>query len=174
VQRNPLADAAALHAIRLVSAHLPAALARPDDLVARGQLLLAAHLGGIAFNSSGVGLTHAMAHVTGARHDVHHGTANAILLPHVMRFDADELGPQLAAVAGALGLPPGADAAAAADAVGRLVARSGLPTRLRDVKVPEAALPALAEAALSDGAIVFNGKFAADRDLVLGVFRQAW
>ena len=179
VQRNPLADAAALHAIRLVAEHLPAVLARPDDLVARGQLLVAAHLGGQAFNASGVGLVHAMAHVIGARHGVHHGTANAICLPHVMRWNADELAPQLAAAAAALGvdtrgMSDDEAAKAASDAVAKLVAASGLPTRLRDAKVPESDFEALAEAALSDGAIVFNGKFAADREIVLGLLRQAY
>jgi len=179
VQRNPMSDAAGLGAIRLIARHLPRALAAPEDLVARGQLLVAAHLAGQAFNGSGVGLVHAMAHVVGARHGVHHGTANAILLPHVMRFDSDELAPELASVAEALGLEvrgrgDGEAALAAADAVAKLVAASGLPTRLRDAKVPESDLDALAEAALSDGAIVFNGKFAADHAIVLGVLREAY
>jgi alcohol dehydrogenase len=96
-----------------------------------------------------------------------------------LRFDADVLGPLLRAIADALGLEvrgksDAETAAVAADSVARLVAGSGLPTRLRDVQVPESDLDALAEAALADGAIVFNGKFAADHDLVLAVFRQAY
>ncbi len=178
MQRNPLSDAAALHAIRLIARALPRALADEKDLAARGILLAAANLAGQAFNGAGVGLVHAMAHVIGARHHVHHGTANAICLPHVMRFDADELSPRLARIAEALGAPPGKDDAATAEAGARaveeLVRQSGLPTRLRDAGVPESDLPACAEGALSDGAIVYNGKFAADRDLVLGVFRAAY
>jgi alcohol dehydrogenase len=178
VARHPIADAAALHAIRLIARHLPRVLSDGSDLVSRGQLLLAAHLAGGAFNGSGVGLVHAMAHVVGARHHVHHGTANAIILPHVMRFNADELAPRLADIAAALGLPrtgdDAADAEAAAAEVARLVAASGLPTRLRDAKVPEEDLATCAEHSLSDGAIVYNGKFAADPDLVLPVYRAAW
>ena len=52
-------------------------------------MLLAANIAGAAFNATGVGLVHAMAHVIGARHAVHHGTANAICLPHVMKFNAE-------------------------------------------------------------------------------------
>jgi alcohol dehydrogenase class IV len=141
-------------------------------------MLLAASMAGLAFNAAGVGLAHAMSHVIGARHHVHHGTANAICLPHVMRFNADEFGGRQADIAAALGLPPSgseeAQAQAAADAVARLVADVGLPTRLRDVGVPESDLEACAEGSLSDGAIVYNGKFAADRDLVLGVYRAAY
>jgi len=118
-----------------------------------------------------------MAHVIGARHNVHHGTANAICLPHVIRFNSDEL--DYREIARALGVEvANLDAQqaglAAAGAVAALLERVGLPRRLRDVNVPEADLPSLAEGSLSDGAIVFNGKFAADQELVLGVYKEAF
>ena len=179
INRNPMSDALALGAIRLIAEHLPRACEDGSDLAARGQMLVAANLAGMAFNVSGVGLVHAMAHIVGARYGVHHGTANAICLPHVMRFNADELGPRLRDIAGALGveiagLSIEAAAQAAADAVARLQARIGLPAHLREVGVPENELDACAEQSLSDGAIVYNGKFAADKDLVLGVYRAAY
>ncbi len=179
INRNPIADAMALGAIQLIAEFLPRAVADGSDRVARGQMLLAANLAGQAFNSTGVGLVHAMAHVIGARHSVHHGTANAICLPYVMRFNSDELGARYRDIARALGastdgLDDEAAGRAAADAVARLTAEVGLPARLRDVKVPEADLDACAEGSLADGAIVFNGKFAADKDLVLGVYREAY
>jgi alcohol dehydrogenase len=179
INHNPIADALALQAMRLVARHLPHAVADGSDRVARGQMLIAANIAGMAFNATGVGLVHAMAHVIGARYGVHHGTANAICLPHVIRFNADELGPRYRDVAAALGV----DAAglgdeiageAAAQAVAQLNARVKLPLRLRDVGVPEADLDACAEGSLSDGAIVYNGKFATDHDLVLGVYRNAF
>src|SRR5262249_9468647 len=130
-------------------------------------------------NAAGVGLVHAMAHVIGARHNVHHGTANAICLPHVMRFNNDELAPRYRDVASALGVDTRglSDEAAgllAADTVASLITAVKLPARLREVKVPEEDLPACAQSSLADGAIVFNGKFAADQDLVLGVYREAY
>jgi len=179
VNRNPIADGLALHAIRLIAAWLQRAVHVGDDKIARGQMLIAANLAGQAFNSAGVGLVHAMAHVVGARHEVHHGTANAICLPHVMRFNNDELAARYRDVASALGvdvrgLSDEAAGLAAADAVANLITAVRLPARLRDVKVPEADLDACAEGSLADGAIVFNGKFAADKDLVLGVYREAY
>jgi alcohol dehydrogenase class IV len=179
INKNPVADGLALQAIRLIARHLPRAVAEPNDKVARGQMLIAANVAGMAFNSTGVGLVHAMAHVVGARHGVHHGTANAICLPHVIRFNGDELGACYRDVAEALGLDArdlGDEMAgeAAAQAVAQLSARVKLPPRLRDVGVPEGDLEACAEGALSDGAIVYNGKFAADKDLVLGVYRNAY
>ena len=179
LRRNPIADGLALQAIRLIARHLPRAVAEPTDKLARGQMLIAATLGGMASNSTGVGLVHAMAHVVGARHGVHHGTANAICLPHVIRFNADELGNCYREVAEALGVDArdlGDEMAgeAAAQAVAQLAARIGLPPRLRDVGVPERDLDACAAAALADRAIVDNGKRAADPALVLGVYRNAY
>lgn len=166
--RNPLTDAQALHAVRLCAEQLPRAIEDGADLAARGGMLLASNLAGAAMSNAGVGLAHAISHVVGARHGVHHGTANAIALPHVIRFNADEIGDRYRDVAAALGLGDAADACAA------LLARSGLPARFRDAGVPESDLPALAEAAIADGAIVYNGKFAADPALVLGVLKEAW
>jgi alcohol dehydrogenase len=179
INKNPIADGLALQAIRLIAQWLPKAVADGSDKIARGQMLIAANIAGMAFNSTGVGLVHAMAHVVGARHGVHHGTANAICLPHVIRFNADELGAYYRDVAEALGVDArglGDEMAgeAAAQAVAQLNARIKLPPRLRDVSVPEADLDACAEASLSDGAIVYNGKFAADKDLVLGVYKNAY
>ena len=179
VNKNPVADGLALQAIKLIARFVPAAVATPSDKIARGQMLIAANIAGLAFNSTGVGLVHAMAHVVGARHGVHHGTANAICLPHVIRFNADELGSCYRDVAEALGVDArdlGDEMAgeAAAQAVAQLNTRIGLPPRLRDVGVPEGDLDACAEQSLSDGAIVYNGKFAADKDLVLGVYKNAY
>jgi alcohol dehydrogenase class IV len=177
--RNPISDASALHAIRLIARYLPAAIENGKDLVARGMLLIAANLGGQAMNAAGVGLVHAMAHTVGARYGVHHGTGNAICLPYVMRFNNDELGARYRDVAEALGadvrgFSDQAAGVAAASAIAALNQRCGIPAKLRDVKVPEGELEACAEQAITDGAIVYNGKFAADKDLVLGVFREAY
>ncbi|HEX6835791.1 MAG TPA: iron-containing alcohol dehydrogenase [Polyangia bacterium] len=177
--KNPISDGLALQAIHLIADNLARAVAHSDDRVARGQMLIAANIAGMAVNASGVGLVHAMAHVIGARHGVHHGTGNAICLPHVIRFNADQLGNCYRAVAEALGVDArdfGDEMAgeAAAQAVAQLAARIGLPPRLRDVGVPEGDLAACAEASLADGAIASNGKFAADDKLVLGVYRNAY
>ncbi|HJZ83979.1 MAG TPA: iron-containing alcohol dehydrogenase [Polyangia bacterium] len=179
INRNPMADALALAAIRLIARHLEAATTDGKNLAARGGMLIAANLAGMAFNASGVGLVHAMAHVVGARYGVHHGTANAICLPHVMRFNNDELSARYRDVALALGVDVrGLEAEAAglqaADRVAQLNAHVGLPQRLREVGVPAEELLACAEQSLSDGAIVYNGKFAADQELVLGVYRAAY
>jgi alcohol dehydrogenase class IV len=179
MQAEPVADALALHAIRLVVRHLPAVMKEPSSVLHRGQMLIAATMAGIAFDNAQVGLVHAIAHTVGARHRVHHGTANAIALPHVLRFNADvaaeayrEAG--LAMGVETTGMPDEAAVDEVARAIERLVASVGLPTRYRDVGVPEADLPAIAEVSLSDGAIVYNPKPVTEASDVLGVLRAAY
>lgn len=178
-QREPVADALALHAIRLVREYLPRAVADGRDLLARGQMLIAANIAGAAFGNAQVGLVHAMAHTVGARWGVHHGTANALFLPHVMRFNMEECAETYADVARALGIDtrrmgPEEAGEAAAAALGTLTGSLGLPVRLRDTAVPADDLEASAEATLFDGAIVYNGRTVTSPEEVLEVYRHAW
>ena len=181
MQAEPVADALALHAIRLVARHLPTALASPGDLVARGQMLLASTMAGFAFDNAAVGLVHAIAHSVGARHHVHHGTANAIALPHVLRFNADVAAAAEAYREGGVAMgvvTDGLSDLAAVDRVARaitsLVLACGLPTRLRDVNVKESDLADLAEITLFDGCIVYNPKPVTDAAEVMTVLRAAY
>jgi alcohol dehydrogenase class IV len=109
---------------------------------------------------------------------VHHGLANAIALPHVIRFNAPDAAAVYAEVARALGLSSSTSDEEATEALAKGVAdlsrRVGLPLRYRDVGVPESDLPAIAELAVTDGSIVYNPRLAMDPDLVLGVLKAAW
>jgi alcohol dehydrogenase len=178
-QREPVSDALGLHAIRLITKHLPAAVSNGSDMVARGQMLIAATLAGAAFSNAQVGLLHAIAHVVGARHGVHHGTANAIAMPHVVRFNNDVVADRHRLVADAMGvdvrgMSEEAAGLRAAEAISAFVAEVGLPLTFREAGVPENDLPGCAEAAMSDGAIVYNSKPVRDPSEVLGVLKAAW
>ncbi|MBM4395207.1 MAG: iron-containing alcohol dehydrogenase [Deltaproteobacteria bacterium] len=178
LQREPVADALALHAIRIVREALPACVSTPGDVAARGRQLLASTMAGAAFSNAQVGLVHAMSHTAGAHFGVHHGLANSICMPHVVRFNAEECGEVYREVATAFGVPADGDDAAVADRLAGALeafARSlGLPTRLADVKVPRDALPALAEATLFDGSLVYNAKPVSDAAGILPVWEAAW
>lgn len=178
-QREPIADALALHAIRLIAEHLPTAVDSGSDLVARGQMLIAANIAGAAFSNAQVGLVHAMAHTVGARHGVHHGLANSLFMPHVIRFNAEEDPQCYRAVAQAMGVDvtgrsDAEAAAAAADVIAELAARVGLPSKLSEVGVPEDALDALAEATLYDGAIVYNARTVMEAEEVRAIYQAAY
>jgi alcohol dehydrogenase class IV len=179
MQAEPIADALALHAIRLIGTHLRVVMKSPADIVSRGQMLIASTMAGMAFDNAQVGLVHAIAHTIGARHHVHHGTANAIALPHVMRFNADVAAEPYRAAGSALGIDThGLDEIAAvekiATAVSALIAEVGLPMRYRDVGVKESDLELLAELTLSDGAIVYNPKPVTEAAEVMTVLRAAF
>lgn len=178
-QREPISDALGLHAIRLVSEHLPAAVKNGADLGARGQMLIAATLGGAAFSNAQVGLVHAIAHTVGARHAVHHGLANAIAMPHVIRFNNDVAADRHRLIAEAMAadvrsLSDEAAGLEAAKAVSALARSVGLPGSFREAGVPESDLRTCAELALSDGSIVYNAKPVTDASEVLRVLEAAW
>jgi alcohol dehydrogenase class IV len=177
---NPINDSLALQAIDMISNNLRGATYSGDDLDARSQMLIASCIAGIAFSSGGgsLGIVHAMAHAAGGAFDVHHGTANAILLPHGMRFNSAAAPNRFARIARAMGVNAGGRAEERViddgiEAVRLLAVDCHLPARLRDVGVPEGALPALAETALGDAAIFTNPRPVVFDD-VLELLRAAW
>ena len=169
---NPHQDARSLQALRLIRDNLERAVGTPEDEDARGNMLIAANLA-ITIE---LGSVHAMSHPTGAIFGVPHGVANAINLPHVIRFNA-EGGPDIADrygdIAELLGLESGPGVGEAlAEHVTELVVRLGLPTRLSEVGVPEAGIPQLVEGAMGDGTTLLNPREAGEEDYA-ALYRRA-
>jgi alcohol dehydrogenase len=127
VRANPWADGIALQVMRMVSAYLPRAVADGTDREARSQMLLAAHLAGVAMASTGLGLCHAIGHSLGARFGIAHGAALSLVLPQVLRFNLAACQDRLADVAFALGAGD-----TAAGRAGNAEAAIGAVTALRD------------------------------------------
>ncbi len=164
---SPHLDAQALQALRLIRDNLERAVLSPEDEEARGNMLVAASLA-ITLN---LGSTHAMSHPVGAHYGVPHGVANAIHLPHVVRFNAEdgaETADRYRDIGELFGLETGGSGAAAGDALAthlaELVARLGLPTRLSEVGVPEEGIPALVEGAMGDGTSLLNPREPSEED----------
>ncbi|MBZ5586523.1 MAG: iron-containing alcohol dehydrogenase [Acidobacteriia bacterium] len=88
VYASPFTDSNAMQAIRLVFKYLPIACARPRDVEARSMMHNAACIAALAFSNASVGVNHALAHAFGARFGVPHGRANALMLPHVIAYNA--------------------------------------------------------------------------------------
>jgi acetaldehyde dehydrogenase/alcohol dehydrogenase len=88
IYASPYTDSNAMQAIRLVFKYLPIAYEHPDDEDARSMMHNAACIAAIAFSNAAVGVNHALAHAFGARFGVAHGRANALMLPHVIAFNA--------------------------------------------------------------------------------------
>ncbi len=177
-QSNLISDALSLQAIDIISNNLRAATYTGDDLHARGQMLIASSIAGMAFSSALLGAVHALAHAIGGSFPVHHGLANAILLPHVMRFNSTVVPNRYSRIARAMGVNAGGrpEEDVIADgilAVAALSTDCGLPARLRDAEVPHEALAGLAEVASTDAAIYSNPRPADQNDL-LGLLEAAW
>jgi alcohol dehydrogenase class IV len=120
-----------------------------------------------------------MAHSLGAVTATPHGLANAMLLPHVMRYNCDEVEELTADIAGAMGVPTvGMDcrqaAEAAIQAIEALIEKIGLPRRLRDIGIEKNVLEKCAELALADGSIVYNPKIVMETEEVLSVYMKAY
>ena len=177
---NPIRDSLALQAIDMISNYMRDATHNGDDIEARGQMLVASCIAGIAFSSGGgsLGIVHAIAHAVGGAFEVHHGTANSIILPYGMQFNSIAVPNRFARIARSMGVNSGGRPeedviADGIDAVRLLAADCGLPARLRDVGVPEDAIPAIAEAALGDAAIFTNPR-PVTLDEVIDVAQAAW
>ena len=130
---NVYTDALAEKAFALAWKSLPTAF--NGDQEAKGHMLLASNLAGMAFNGAGLGLSHSMAHALGGRFHIPHGRLNAMLLPHVIRFNAArrETAERYAALAKACGLTP--TARGLAFAIERLRGRLEQPGRLSECGV---------------------------------------
>jgi alcohol dehydrogenase len=167
---NPVSRMLAREAWRLLEGALPAALAAPEDLGAVGRALLGAHLAGAAIEQSMLGAAHACANPLTARFGVVHGAAVALMLPHVVRFNAAAAAEGYAELAAAAGLPGAPAGAGPAEALARRVealrAAAGLPGRLADCGVPARALPALAAEATGQWTGRFNPRPATEADFL--------
>lgn len=170
--RQPIADALALGTIELLFEWLPRAVAEPSHLEARGRLLIASAMAGLALANAKVAVHHAMCHVIGARYGIHHGFANAVMLPHAMEFNRPAAGEPLARAACAMGWKP--SAAAAIQAVSELATSIGAPRRLRDLGVPRDALRAMAEDAFLDRDVYYNPRRLEGPRDILAIYEAAW
>jgi maleylacetate reductase len=147
VNSQPFSDGTSLHALRLLGKGLRAVKADPKAADARLDCQIGAWLSMIGSqNNVQKGASHGIGHVLGGTADVPHGYTSCVMLPHVLRFNAEVNADRQAWISEALGEP----GKAAADVVARLIADLGLPLRLRDVGVKEDMLDRIAEGSMHD------------------------
>ncbi|QHI70703.1 iron-containing alcohol dehydrogenase [Tichowtungia aerotolerans] len=150
-----LTDALAFESIKLISESLRDAVAKGDDLEARSKMAYGSFVAGMSFSNCGLGVVHSLAHQLGGVYNLPHGVCNAVLLPHVMRFNAPVCAEKMAKVADAMGVDTaGMTAEQAADAaiaaVEKLSADVGIPAGLAELGVQEDKLEEMAKLALVD------------------------
>ncbi len=160
---HPLCDGLALEGLSLVAKWLPVAVREPDNMAARGGMLVGSCLAGIAF-MKGLGLVHAISHMVGAEYDTQHGLTNAIILPVVLHFNLPEVPDKVARMADAMGLEDKSADAFIAE-IERRLDEIGIPKALSEIGVPSDCAERIACKALQDSAATTNPR-AADVDEV--------
>ena len=163
-QRNPMSDAYAMAAIRIIVDKLGQAVGKNAATV-RIDMAVAACMAGAAFGNSMVGAVHAIGHALGGVCHIPHGEAMAILLPHVMAFNQKK-NPRLYDDLTAF-FPDGNDSVRAVDSfIRRIGEKSGLPLRLRDTgRFDRSRIDEIAEKALNDGAMIVNPAYFSKEDV---------
>ena len=156
----PMTDPHAIHAIELVNEHLVNAT-QTKDMDALEGMSIACLEAGMAFSNAILGAVHALAHPLGGLYDIHHGLANSLLLPVVVRQNMEHALPKFAKIARAMGAETRERSIAeVAREVPRqirdLIAKLGLPTRLSQVGVDAADIPRLAQMAEADICMLTN------------------
>lgn len=145
-RRTPASDVFARDAWRLLEANYERVLASPDDIEARGAMLLGAHEAGIAIEASMLGATHACANPLTATVGTTHGVAIAVMLPHVVRWNAKDVDDRYADLVRLAGRDDGSPPAERlASRLEELARAGGLPATLREIGVSRDAIPVLAE-----------------------------
>ncbi len=130
---HPICDGIALEGLRHLCRGLEPSLVDGSDLGARTECLMGSLMGGISFHK-GLGVVHALSHALGSEGRAHHGTINAILLPHALRFNREAAEGRMVELGSSLGLGRSGDAAGHLIALLELlVGRLPLPKRLADV-----------------------------------------
>jgi len=177
---NPVSRALACEALRLLGANIEAAVADGGNRDARAAMLLGSLLAGQAFANSPVAAVHALAYPIGGRFHVPHGLSNALVLPHVLRFNAPQAATLYAEIA-PLVFPDLARfestqdlAARFAEEIAALNARLGLPQGLRAVGIGEADLPDLARDAMKQTRLLVNNPRDVSEADALAIYRAAY
>jgi alcohol dehydrogenase len=165
-----LSSGLAVSAIEAITEHLPVAVEDPLDLTAREGMARASLQAGMAFTNALLGATHAIAHQIGGALDLPHGLLNAILLPHVMRYNAETHAERYVKVAEALGvetdrLDARTAAERAVECVEELSRSLGIPAGLRELGVDPADFNRFAVDALRDAYIATNPRRVSEDDV---------
>jgi alcohol dehydrogenase class IV len=176
---NPISRNLATHALQLMGAAVETAVHEGDNAAARSDMLLGSMLAGQAFANSPVAAVHALAYPIGGHFHVPHGLSNALVLPHVLRFNT-KVAPQPYAEMAPYAFPELARlegqerAEAFCEAMAALSQRCGLQQRLREVDIPRDVLPMLANDAMNQTRLLVNNPREVGEADALAIYEAAW
>lgn len=175
---HALSDLLCWNSIKFIADNLEKAVKNGADDAAREGMAYGSYVAGMAFSNVGLGIVHSMAHPLGARYDIAHGVANALLLPFVMEYNMSACKKKYGDIARAMGVDikgktEGEAAQAAVDAVKKLSKAIGIPQTLSEIGIKEEQLPQLARDALIDPCTGGNPKDVTVED-ILAIYKKAF
>jgi alcohol dehydrogenase len=178
IKKNPISDHLATRALTLLAEHLPQAYMEGKNLQHRGATMLGAMLAGQAFANAPVAGVHALAYPLGGIYHLAHGLTNALMLPHVLRYNLNGAAQLYAELADLLitdcSGSTEAKAASFIEYMTDLCAKVGLNKRLRDVGIPQDGLQELAEQAMLQTRLLQNNPQEINLADALAIYQQAW
>jgi alcohol dehydrogenase class IV len=172
-------DILAEKAIQLIAAYLPVAWSKGSNTEARYNMSLAATVAGMAFGSGGLGAVHALAYPLGTEYHMTHGRTNAIMLPHVMRYNLAGSPEKYAWIAELMGqdtagYSPLEAAELAAVAIQELLDTIGVSCQIRDYGIPEADLPKLVAGGMKQARLFVPNPRDLKEEDVASIYKEAY
>jgi alcohol dehydrogenase len=179
INATDLSDLLAFRAMELLSKNIRMAYAHGENLVARSNMMEGSLFAGIAFANAGVGAVHAFAYPLGGEFHLAHGLTNTLMLPYVMRYNILGCPDKFAQMAQAFGekvegLSELDGAETSVKFVERLSDDLRVPRRLRDVGIPEDAIPRLAEAAMKVTRLLANNPRKITLEDAVAIYKSAY
>jgi alcohol dehydrogenase class IV len=179
IKKNPLSDLLAKEALKLLAANISTAVHQGQNMTARSSMLLGSTLAGQAFANAPVAAVHALAYPLGGHFHIPHGLSNSLLLPAVLRFNAEAAKNLYAELASILVTEPLAKNSTEQteqfiNTIENLIDNLGLPTQLRDVGISEDALPMLAKDAMQQQRLLINNPRVVSEADALAIYKSIY
>ena len=179
VNANPFSESLSLEAVRRIASSLEGAVMDGRDAASRRGMSLGSLLAGMAFAMAGTAAVHALAYPLGGEFHIPHGTANTVMLKSVMEFNRDQCAGKMSHLARAvsgerLNMSDEEASEYLIEWMTGMARRIGVTTRIRDLGVPEAAIPTMAEAASRETRLLSNNPKTMNREDIEKIYRRAW
>lgn len=175
---HPIVDIYALQGIKLISKNLRRAVRDGRDIEARAAVSLGSLYGGLCLGPVNTAAVHALAYPLGGRYRISHGVSNALLLPHVLRFNSSAAPERYAEISTALGVIGNGSALTTAlhgvDFLAQLSRDCGVPQKLSELNVPRDAIPAMARSSMSVARLLKNNVRPLTEEDAEGIYEAAY